>query len=134
MTNGKQFNLGGLMLDLRLNGKAILNIEKRLGTSIMSLYMGGNGGVVLPATNKLLIVLQGANQTHGITDKDMIGGFEKYLEAGNTPMDLNNVIQELLDEAGFFGKKKDDTKTDGESAEMTLDGEPTEVTNPEETL
>lgn len=44
MTNGKQFNLGGLMLDLRLNGKAILNIEKRLGTSIMSLYMGGNGG------------------------------------------------------------------------------------------
>ncbi|WIE01538.1 DUF6096 family protein [Latilactobacillus curvatus] len=134
MTNGKQFNLGGLMLDLRLNGKAILNIEKRLGTSIMSLYMGGNGGVVLPATNKLLIVLQGANQIHGITDKDMIGGFEKYLEAGNTPMDLNNVIQELLDEAGFFGKKKDDTKTDGESTEMTLDGEPTEVTNPEETL
>lgn len=64
----------------------------------------------------------------------MIGGFEKYLEAGNTPMDLNNVIQELLDEAGFFGKKKDDTKTDGELAETTLDGEPTEVTDPEETL
>ena len=49
-------------------------------------------------------------------------------------MDLNNVIQELLDEAGFFGKKKDDTKTDGESVETTLDGEPTEVTDPEETL
>ncbi|MGV3337020.1 DUF6096 family protein [Latilactobacillus curvatus] len=134
MTNGKQFNLGGLMLDLRLDGKAILNIEKRLGTSIMSLYMGGNGGMVLPSTNKLLIVLQGANQTHGVKDKDMITGFGKYLEAGNTPMDLNEVVQELLDEAGFFGKKKDDTKTDGESAETTLDGEPTEVTDPEETL
>ena len=118
MPNTKQFEFGGLNLQLRLDGKSIIAIEKRLDES---LFVNGQGGFKLPATNKLLVVLQGANQTSRVSDSDLVNAFERFVEAGNTTFDLFNAIQELLDEAGFFGKdKKENEATNGES----LDNEP----------
>lgn len=122
MPNTKQFEFGGLNLQLRLSGKAIIAIEKRLDESLMGLFVNGQGGFKLPGTNKLLIVLQGANQTSGVSDSDLVAAFERFIEAGNTTFDLFETIQELLDEAGFFGKKETEKEaTNGES----LDSEPT---------
>ncbi|MEY8514473.1 DUF6096 family protein [Lactococcus taiwanensis] len=122
MPNTKQFEFGGLNLQLRLSGKAIIAIEKRLDESLMGLFVNGQGGFKLPGTNKLLIVLQGANQTSGVSDSDLVAAFERFIEAGNTTFDLFETIQELLDEAGFFGKKETEKEaTSGES----LDSEPT---------
>lgn len=87
----------------------------------MGLFVNGQGGFKLPATNKLLVVLQGANQTSRVSDSDLVSAFERFVEAGNTTFDLFNAIQELLDEAGFFCKDKKETEvTNGES----LDNEP----------
>ncbi len=108
--NSKTVEFGGLTLHLRLTGKAILSIEKRLDKSLMSLFISGQGGMKLPPSNELLIVLQGANQKSGVKDSDIVEAFEKYLDGGNTTIDLQGIVQELLEEAGFFGKK-----TDGES-------------------
>lgn len=122
MPNTKQFEFGGLNLQLRLSGKAIIAIEKRLDESLMGLFVNGQGGFKLPGTNKLLMVLQGANQTSGVSDSDLVAAFERFIEAGNTTFDLFETIQELLDEAGFFGKKGTEKEaTSGES----LDSEPT---------
>ena len=122
MPNTKQFEFGGLNLQLRLSGKAIIAIEKRLDESLMGLFVNGQGGFKLPGTNKLLIVLQGANQTSGVSDSDLVAAFERFIEAENTTFDLFETIQELLDEAGFFGKKETEKEaTSGES----LDSEPT---------
>ena len=122
MPNTKQFEFGGLNLQLRLDGKSIIAIEKRLDESLMGLFVNGQGGFKLPATNKLLVVLQGANQTSRVSDSDLVNAFERFVEAGNTTFDLFNAIQELLDEAGFFGKKETEKEaTSGES----LDSEPT---------
>lgn len=122
MPNTKQFEFGGLNLQLRLSGKAIIAIEKRLDESLMGLFVNGQGGFKLPGTNKLLMVLQGANQTSGVSDSDLVAAFERFIEAGNTTFDLFETIQELLDEAGFFGKKETEKEaTSGES----LDSEPT---------
>ena len=116
MPNTKQFEFGGLNLQLRLDGKSIIAIEKRLDESLMGLFVNGQGGFKLPATNKLLVVLQGANQTSRVSDSDLVNAFERFVEAGNTTFDLFNAIQELLDEAGFFGKdKKENEATNGES-------------------
>lgn len=112
--NSKTVEFGGLTLHLRLTGKAILNIEKRLDKSLMSLFISGQGGMKLPPSNELLIVLQGANQKSGVKDSDIVDAFEKYLDGGNTTIDLQGIVQELLEEAGFFGKK-----TDGESEAET---------------
>ncbi|MCT2920982.1 hypothetical protein EFT58_10465, partial [Lactococcus lactis] len=84
MPNTKQFEFGGLNLQLRLDGKSIIAIEKRLDESLMGLFVNGQGGFKLPATNKLLLVLQGANQTSRVSDSDLVNAFERFVEAGNT--------------------------------------------------
>ncbi|WP_262339499.1 DUF6096 family protein [Lactiplantibacillus plantarum] len=79
----KKFEMGGLQLELKLTGRDILNIEKRLGKSMMSLFMSADVGMKLPPLNEMLIVLQGANQTHGVTDNDIFAAFEKYFDDAN---------------------------------------------------
>lgn len=123
MPNTKQFDFGGLNLQLRLDGKSILAIEKRLDESLMGLFLNGQGGMKLPASNKLLIVLQGANQTSRVTDKDLVNAFEKYLDSGKTTLDMFSTIQELLDESGFFGKETEKEATSGESLDKEVEGE-----------
>nr|DAU10781.1 MAG TPA: tail assembly chaperone [Caudoviricetes sp.] len=118
----KTVQLGDLELDLKLGGREIFKIERRLGKSMLSLFMDSQGGNKLPPVNEILIVLQGANQNHGVTDKRVIEAFEQYLVDGHTTMDLFNELMELFDESGFFGKKKKKgTKTNTESEEVTLD-------------
>lgn len=118
----KTVQLGDLELDLKLGGREIFKIERRLGKSMLSLFMDSQGGNKLPPVNEILIVLQGANQSHGVTDKRVIEAFEQYLDDGHTTMDLFNELMELFDQSGFFGKKKKKgTKTNTESEEVTLD-------------
>lgn len=119
LPNTKTMHFGDLTLQLRLDGKSILNIEKRLDEGIMGLFVKKQGEVKLPPVNSLLIVLQGANKTSGVTDKAIVDAFEKYIESGKTTMDLFGEINEFLDEEGFFGKKETDKEaTDGESLDQ----------------
>ncbi|VDG18248.1 hypothetical protein [Lactobacillus brevis] [Lactiplantibacillus mudanjiangensis] len=123
---GTQFQLGNLSLNLKLDGRAILNIEKRLKKSVMALFMSGDGSMQLPPTSEILIVLQGANKTHGITDKDMIAAFQEYLDQGNSPMDLFMALSNLFDDAGFFGNKNKDKKVTDQTLD-SLDAAPVEA-------
>ena len=116
LPNTTTFQLGDLTLQLRLDGKAIINIEKRLDEGIMGLFVKKQGEIKLPPANSLLIILQGANKTSGVTEKAIINAFEQYIESGKTTMDLFGQINEFLDEQGFFGEKETDKEaTDGES-------------------
>lgn len=69
--------------------------------------MDSQGGNKLPPVNEILIVLQGANQNHGVTDKRVIEAFEQYLDDGHTTMDLFNELMELFDESGFSARKEE---------------------------
>lgn len=118
--NTTTFQLADLTLQLRLDGKSILAIEKRLDEGIMGLFVKKQGEIKLPPANSLLIILQGANKTSGITDKTIVDAFEKYIESGKTTMDLFGDINDFLDEAGFFGKKETENEaTGGESLDPT---------------
>lgn len=125
LPNTKKVEFGGLELNLRLSGRSILGVEKRLGKSLMALFLSDTGGFKLPPSNELLIVLQGANQTHGVKESDVIEAFENFLDEGHTTVDLQQIIQELLEESGFFGKENDTKATDSEEDEaLTLDVNP----------
>ena len=88
--------------------------------------MDSQGGNKLPPVNEILIVLQSANQTAGVTDKKIVEAFEKYLDQGHTTMELFSELMELLESSGFFGKKTDkNSKTDTESVSLEAE-EPTE--------
>lgn len=116
MPNTTEFHLGELTLQLRLDGSAILKIEKRLDEGIMGLFVKKQGEVKLPPANSLLIILQGANQTSGVTEKALVQGFEQYIESGKTTMNLFEEINQFLDDSGFFGKKETEPEvTSGES-------------------
>ena len=121
----KKFNLGGTQLELQVTARDILNVEKRLGKSMMSLFMSADGGMKLPPLNEMLIVLQGTNQTHGVTENDIFKAFEKYFDEGHAPMDLFGVLTDLFQESGFFGKMDSASKTSTES-EVTLDNDVTD--------
>lgn len=123
LPNTKTVEFGGLTLELRLTGREIVSIEKRLDKSLMGLFISGQGGMKLPPSNELLIVLQGANQTSGVTERDVYDAFLNYLDEGNTTIDLQAIVQELLEDAGFFGKPKTEKETDGELV-VSLDAEP----------
>jgi|GEM_PF-1005969 len=84
MPNTKSFQLGELNLQLRLDGKSILAIEKRLDEGIMGLFVKKQGEIKLPPANSLLIILQGANKTSGVTDKAIVDAFEL----------LNNILNQ----------------------------------------
>ncbi|GAA3259098.1 prophage protein [Lactococcus lactis subsp. lactis] len=67
--------------------------------------------------------MQGANQTSGVSDSDIVGAFERFIDAGNSTLDLFTAISELLEESGFFGSKKTEKEaTNG----VSLDSEPVE--------
>lgn len=121
----KKMEFGDLELSLRLGGREIFNAEKRLGKSMLSLFMDSQGGNKLPPVNEILIVLQSANQTAGVTDAKIVKAFEKYLDQGHTTMELFNDLMELLELSGFFGKKNKDMKTDSESVSLEAE-EPAE--------
>lgn len=125
MINAKKVEIGGLELNLRLDGRAVLTIEKRLNKSLMGMFLASDGGFKLPPTTEMLIVIQGANKKSGITEKMLVEAFYDHLDNGGTTMEVQNIVQELLDESGFFGNKKEAEKTNGESVEeeIILDGE-----------
>lgn len=121
LPNTKTITLGGIDLNCRVTGKSILNIEKRLNESIMGLFIKGEGEMKLPPSNKLLIILHETNTTSGIKEKDVVEAFYTHIENGNTTMDLFEQVNELLEEAGFFG-----SSDDKENDEASLDEEPAE--------
>ncbi len=125
MPNTKEFQMGGLNLQLRLDGRALLKIEQRLDEGVQGLFIKKQGEFKIPPINSMLIVLQGANKTSGVTEQKVADAFFTYFDNGEgTTMDIFTVITELAEDAGLFGSKKD-METDGESVEEPIDLTPT---------
>ncbi len=118
MPNTTEFAMGGLNLQLRLDGRSILKIEQRLGEGIQGLFIKNQGEFKIPPVNSMLIVLQGANKTSGVTEQRIAEAFFDYFDNGEgSTMDIFSVITNLAEESGLFGSKKD-KETDGESEEV----------------
>lgn len=130
MPNTTEFQMGGLTLHLRLDGRALLKIEQRLDEGVQGLFIKKQGEFKIPPINSMLIVLQGANKTSGVTEQKVAEAFLDYFDNGEgTTMDIFTVITELAEEAGLFGSKKD-KETNGESEEEAIDLTPTTAEEP----
>lgn len=118
---------GSETLSLVLDGSATLDIEKKLGKSLFGIMMTGNGGMKMPRLGEMLTILHSASaeHTHGIKVGDMPKLYDEYIKGGGTMMKLFEVIQELMENAGFFEstvKENDDLVGEAkiEEAEETL--------------
>lgn len=95
-------------LSLVLDGNATIDIEKKLGKSLFSIMMTGNGGMRIPRLGEMLTILHSANQTANIKAADMAPLYDEYVAEGGSMMKLFEVIQELMEKAGFFESDKTD--------------------------
>lgn len=103
---------GKKTLSLVLDGKATVDIEKRLGKSLFGIMMSGNGGFKMPRLGEMLTILHATNQTANIKMADMPEMYDEYVNNGGSMMKLLEVIQKLMEEAGFFGSEEETDRTD----------------------
>lgn len=124
----KKVYFGGKELVLRLDGKTIVQIENKLNKNLLSLFID-NGKMTFPKTGEMLLILHAANTTHGIKESDMFDLLDVYLETGHSTTELMEIIQDLLDESGFFGNKKTEEENQGGGLTL-LEAEEVEVEEP----
>lgn len=99
---------GTKTLSLVLDGSATVDIEKKLGKSLFGIMMTGNGGMKMPQLGEMLTILHSANQTANIKSADMTKLYDEYISKGGSMMKLFEVIQELMEKAGFFESETTD--------------------------
>lgn len=102
-----QYNFGGKELNLRLDAKAIIQIENTLGKGITEIIFAGSEQRMAPVS-ELLTVLQACETKHGLKRNDMIPLFQKHLENGKGYPDILEVVGQVIEESGFFGETEED--------------------------
>lgn len=103
---------GKKTLSLVLDAKATIDIEKRLKKSLFGIMMDGNGGFKMPRLGEMLTILHATNQTANIKMSAMEEMYDEYVADGGSMMKLLEVVQKLMEEAGFFGSDEETDKTD----------------------
>lgn len=110
---------GKKTLSLVLDGKATVDIEKRLGESLFGIMISGNGGMKIPRLGEMLTILHATNQTANIKMAEMPDMYDEYVSDGGSMMKLFELIRDLMEEAGFFGSEEENDQTNlvGETAD-----------------
>lgn len=94
-------------LKCKLNARALLNLEKRLGTNPLNLFMNMQG-TELPKLEVMLIILHESLQSlqHGIEYEEVYDIYDDYIESGNTFADFVKFIVDIYKVSGFFKEEK----------------------------
>lgn len=102
-----EFKVGDNEYKLRLATNEIVNIEKKIGGNILSIFMSEGK---IPSMEELLMVLHGALQKfhHKITLIDTYNIYDEYVDDGGTFESLIEILLEVFEVAGFF--KAEDLK------------------------
>lgn len=114
-----ELEFGSKTLLLNLNAQATVDIEKQIGKSLFGIMMTGNGGFKMPRLGEMLIILHSANDGHGVKMKDMPGLYDEYLQNGGSMTKLMEVIQDLMNKAGFFGDEEEDSEEEADKKDDT---------------
>ena len=95
----------------RLNVKALVNLEKRLGKNPVSVFMGIKKDE-LPKMEDMLIIFHESLQpmNHGITMDEVYDIYDNYIEEGNTYIDFISVILDIFKSSGILKEEAPKTK------------------------
>lgn len=111
--------IGGKDYKARLNAKACVDVEKKLGTNPLNVFMKiGNDGA-LPALNDMIIILHAALQAyqHSITINDVHNIYDEFVDEGGTLMDLVPMVMEIFKVSGFFKEEENGEEGEGTVAD-----------------
>lgn len=90
---------------LRLNAKACVDLEKKLGTNPINVFMGMvNDNIKFPTLNVLINILHQSMQAleHGITIDKVYEIYDDFIEEGHSMTDLIPVIIDVFKVSGLL--------------------------------
>lgn len=92
---------------LRLNTRAIIVLEKKLGCNPLNIFAGINQNKI-PTVTDMVTILHAALQPYhsNITIEKAYDIFDEWLDDGNIASEFITVILELYKDAGLIKKEK----------------------------
>ena len=96
--------IDGVDYKARLNDKACVDLEKKLGTNPLNIFakIADNGNI--PDLGVLITMLQASltAYNHGITMDKTYELYDKFVDEGHTLMDLVPILLDVFKVSGFF--------------------------------
>lgn len=96
-------------VELRLNVRQSIALEKALKVNPLNILMGVEDGKLPSLTDMLTIIHYGIR---GCDDKatlnDVYDLYDEYIQADNSQIELMNVIITLFKDSGYIGKEGDE--------------------------
>lgn len=95
------FEAGNEVYKLRLNTRAVIELEKKLGCNPLSIFGKGD---TIPTITIMVYVLHAALQPlqHNLKLENAYDIFDRYLEDGHTMMDFLPVMIDLFKASGLL--------------------------------
>ena len=110
-------NVGEKEYKARLNAKACVELEKKLGTNPLNIFvkMIGEGDAInLPSLGDLITILHASLQAyhHGISVDKAYEIYDAFVNEGNNIMDLVAIVSEIYKVSGLMPEEvKEETET-----------------------
>lgn len=98
------FTAGSKDYKLRLDTRAIVALEKRIGCNPLAIFGKGD---TIPTVSTMVAILHASLQSyqHGLSMDDAYNIFDDYLTDGNSSTDFINVIVEIYKASGIINDK-----------------------------
>ena len=105
--NSVEFIVGKNTYNLRLNTRAIVNLEKKIGKNPLDIFTTLEKNSV-PKTTDLMLLLHASMQqfNHGVKEEDCFDIYDDYLAEGHTLVDFMNVLLEVFKVSGFISDEE----------------------------
>ena len=105
------FEAGNKTYKLRLNTRALVQLEKQLGNNPVMVFKDVNESN-LPTITQMVNILYASLQpyNHGITLEDAYNIFDKYVEDGHNPFEFIQVIVDVFQVSGLIPKEVEEEK------------------------
>ena len=96
----------------RLTAKACVDLEKKLGTNPLNVFMGmmSSETVVLPKMEVMITILHASLQAyeHGVTIEKVYEIYDAFVDEGKTLMDLVPILIDIFKVSGFLPEEAEE--------------------------
>lgn len=99
--------MGNEELKLRLGSRDCIQLEKKLGTNPLNIFMDLQKEGGLPKLEPMVAILHAASQKyqHGITEDKFYDMYDEFVDNGGTIVDIIPAVLEVFKVSGFFNEE-----------------------------
>ena len=108
--NYVEFKAGENTYKLRMNTRAVCDLERKLGTNPINVFMNMQDGILPKVTDMILILAAALQQyQHGIKESDVFDIFDNYIADGHGSVDFVNEMYDILNVSGLIADSKEES-------------------------